>query len=382
MPAAAARTSAQVYRRSLVCHFARLERARFSYSCGVDRPPSVDALARSLADTGLPHPLCVDVAREAIAAGDHQQARERANAMARRLLQPVINATGVLLHTNMGRAPWPADVAAGYTNLELDLESGQRGSRQDHVGRLFARLVGAEAAIVVNNCASAVLLVLGAVAAGRSVAVSRSELVEIGGGFRVPEVMAQSGAKLVEVGTTNRTRRADFERARDTTDDLALVMKVHQSNYKIVGFTETADVPELTDLGVPLAADIGSGLLDAACPWLPGGPPAWLADEPAAAQTLTAGADLVTFSPATSSLAAPRPGSSPVRPSWSANVRVTRWLERCGPGGWCCRRCKRSLSPTSDGTVWPSPSGAWPPCRQRRCMHAQPRCTATPVSAR
>ncbi len=262
-----------------------------------ERPPSVDALARSMADTGLPHPLLVDVARAAIAAGDHENAVARAAALARTLLQPVINATGVLLHTNMGRAPWATTVAAGTTNLELDLATGARGSRQSHVGQLFARLCETEAAMVVNNCASAVMLTMAALAAGRGAAVSRGELVEIGGSFRVPDVMTQSGATLIEVGTTNRTRLADYEIAVDNTDvDLALILKVHQSNYKITGFTEETHVRELADLAVPVVADIGSGLLDAACPWLSNGPPNWLADEPAAKQTLAAGADLVTFS--------------------------------------------------------------------------------------
>jgi len=244
----------------------------------------------------LPHPLLVDVAREAIAAGDHDSARERADALRRRLLQPVVNATGVLLHTNLGRAPFAISNDATYANLEFDLETGRRGSRQAHAGRLLARLCGAEKAIVVNNCAAAVLLVLAALADRRGVAVSRSELVEIGGGFRVPEVMERSGARLIEVGTTNRTRRSDFEQAVDRHEDLALVMKIHQSNYKIVGFTEAVGVDGLVGLGVPVVADIGSGLLDVACPWLPDGPPAWLVDEPAAKQTLESGADLVTFS--------------------------------------------------------------------------------------
>ncbi len=262
-----------------------------------DRPPSVDALARSLSDTGLPHPLLVDVAREAIGADDPESARARADELARLLLQPVINATGVLLHTNMGRAPWPTEVPVRFTNLELDLATGERGSRQTAVGRLFARLCGTEAAMVVNNCAGAVLLAMAALAAGRGAAVSRGELVEIGGSFRVPDVMAQSGARLVEVGTTNRTRRSDYEAAvREPGNDLALILKVHQSNYRITGFTEDTEVAELAGLGVPVVADIGSGLLDAACPWLDGGPPSWLTDEPAARQTLAAGADLVTFS--------------------------------------------------------------------------------------
>jgi L-seryl-tRNA(Ser) seleniumtransferase len=258
------------------------------------RPPSVDALARELADIELPHPLLVDAARAAIADGDPSSARERAERMRLDLLRPVVNATGVLLHTNLGRAPLAHSQPATYTNLELDLASGRRGSRHRSAASLLARAAGAEAALVVNNGAAAVLLVLAALAQGRGVAVSRGELVEIGGGFRVPDVMAQSGARLIEVGTTNRTHRRDYERA--LADDVSLVLKVHQSNYRIVGFTAAVDVADLATLGPPVVVDLGSGLLDAATPWLAGGPPAWLANEPAARQTLEAGAALVTFS--------------------------------------------------------------------------------------
>ena len=261
----------------------------------------MDALARSLADTGLPHPLLVDAARAAIADGDpagvQERARRHAHAAARAMLQPVVNATGVLLHTNLGRAPLEVAVEAAFTNLELDLSSGRRGSRHAHAAALLARLCGAEDAIVVNNGASAVLLVLAALATGQGAAVSRGELVEIGGGFRVPEVMEQSGARLVEVGTTNRTRLADFAAAvENPANDAALALKVHQSNYRIVGFTEHVTVAEMATLEVPVVADIGSGLVDAACPWLSEGPPGWLAGEPAARQTLNDGAALVTFS--------------------------------------------------------------------------------------
>ncbi|HSH60371.1 MAG TPA: hypothetical protein VK988_12175, partial [Acidimicrobiales bacterium] len=251
------------------------------------RPPSVDALARELVDVGLPHPLLVDAAREAIAAGDPASARSRAEAVSRALLRPVINATGVLLHTNLGRAPVEHHQEARYANLELDLATGKRGSRSAHAASLLARASGAEAALVVNNGAAAVMLVLASLARGRSVVVSRGELVEIGGGFRVPEVMAESGAHLVEVGTTNRTRRRDYEQAVSGTEPTpALVLKVHQSNYRIVGFTEAVSVAALAGLGPPVVADVGSGLLDAATPWLRTGPPAWLAEEPAVRQTL------------------------------------------------------------------------------------------------
>ena len=259
-------------------------------------PPSVDALARSLVDVELPAPLLVDAAREAIAAGDPDSARARADDIRRALLRRVVNATGVLLHTNLGRAPLEVHQAAGYTNLELDLATGRRGSRHAHVGRLLARLCGAEAAMVVNNNAAAVLLVVAAVAAGRDVLVSRGESVEIGGGFRVPEIVAQSGARLVDVGTTNRTRRRDYERALAAGGDVALVLKVHPSNFRVHGFTATAAVGELAGLGVPVVHDLGSGLVDVACPWLATGPPAWLRDEPAARQSLAAGATAVTFS--------------------------------------------------------------------------------------
>ena len=260
------------------------------------RPPSVDRLARSLAHTGLPHPLLVDVARAAIADGKHEQAEARAHALATSLLQPVINATGTMLHTNLGRAPWSHQAEASFSNLEFDLGTGQRGSRQRHVGQLFARLCEAEAAIIVNNCAAAVTLTMAGLAVGREVAVSRGELVEIGGGFRVPDVIEQSGATLHAVGTTNRTRASDFANAATSGADIAVNLMVHQSNYKIVGFTEAPTVGELAELDVPLVCDIGSGLLDAACPWLKTGPPPWLENEPAAKQTLAAGADLVCFS--------------------------------------------------------------------------------------
>ncbi|CAB4736647.1 unannotated protein [freshwater metagenome] len=261
------------------------------------RPPSVDSLARSLAHIGLPHPLLVDAARQAIAAGDPQLAEQIANDIAQCLLVPVINATGVIAHTNLGRSPVAHTQTARAQNLEFDLNTGQRGSRQAGIGQLVARACGAESAMVVNNNAAAVMLVLAALAHDRDVAVSRGESVEIGGGFRVPEVMEQSGARLLDVGTTNRTRLADYRKAIDRkTTDVALVLKVHPSNYRVEGFVEETSVDQLATLGVTVVSDIGSGLLDAACPWLNDGPPSWLNGEPAAKQTLAAGADLVTFS--------------------------------------------------------------------------------------
>ena len=262
-----------------------------------NRPPSVDVLARSIASCGLPHAICVDIAREAIAAGDPSSAVARAEAFKRTLLMPVVNATGVLLHTNLGRAPLGVQQTDRPINVEFDLATGERGSRQAAVGQLFARLCGGEAAMVVNNNAAAVMLVLAALAYNRGVAVSRGESVEIGGAFRVPDVMEQSGATLVDVGTTNRTRLSDYAKAIGRPGaDIALTMKVHPSNFRIDGFVEDTSVAQLATLSVPVVADIGSGLIDSNCPWLGGPPPAWLADEPAARQSLEQGAALVTFS--------------------------------------------------------------------------------------
>lgn len=261
------------------------------------RPPSVDKLARSLSPTGLPHPICVDLARAAIAAGDPDSAKQLADDFRRTLLTPVVNATGVLLHTNLGRAPLAHQQDAAAITVEFDLITGQRGSRQAAVGQLFAQLCGAEAAMVVNNNAAAVLLVVAALAAGRDVPVSRGESVEIGGSFRVPEVMEQSGARLVDVGTTNRTRLADYERAIARDDvDAAMVLKVHPSNYRVEGFVEETSIAQLATLSVPVVADIGSGLIDATMPWMQGAPQSWLAGEPAAVQSIADGADLITFS--------------------------------------------------------------------------------------
>lgn len=265
------------------------------------RPPSIDSLARRLAETSrLPHGLLVECARRAVAEGGDigGNAQREADDLASLLHTDVVNATGVLLHTNLGRAPLPQRDTARGTNVELDLGTGRRNSRHEVVSQLLRPLCGAEAAVVVNNNAAAVLLVLAALAKGRGVAVSRGESVEIGGGFRIPDVMEQSGSRLVDVGTTNRTRLADYERAV-TTDDIALIMKIHPSNFTVTGFTESTSVDELSTLAVPVVADVGSGLLDSTCPWLHGrtdGLPAWLVGEPAVRQSLAGGADLVTFS--------------------------------------------------------------------------------------
>ncbi len=215
-------------------------------------------------------------------------------------LRRVINATGVVLHTNLGRAPLSAEaiarvaeVAAGYSNLEYDLASGSRGHRHVHAERAICELTGAGAAVIVNNNAAAVLLTLAGLASGREVIVSRGELVEIGGGFRVPDVMAQSGAVLREVGTTNRTRAADYAAA--VSDRTALLFRVHPSNFRIEGFTERPSVSDLAavarKLGVPLVEDLGSGWVDAGDDSTPA-----LRDEPSIRGSLRAGADLVLWS--------------------------------------------------------------------------------------
>ncbi len=259
-------------------------------------------------DAGLPHAVRARIAREAIGAARDgtsspeellSDAHARAAAFSSQLLGPVVNATGVLLHTNLGRAPLgpdafqEMDASRGYTNVEYRLTEGVRGSRHEHAGALFAEACGAEAGIVVNNNAAAMLLVLATLARGREVLVSRGELVEIGGGFRVPEIMVETGAQLVEVGTTNRTRVSDYEGALG--DDVALVLKVHASNYRMVGFVASVSVAELAALGPPVVVDAGSGLLDETTPWLTERPP-WLRDELGIRQCIDAGAALVTFS--------------------------------------------------------------------------------------
>jgi len=274
--------------------------------------PSVEVVLSAL-DHDLPHAQRASIARDAIELARARiergqdvtaddvlaDARRRADDAVLRMLGPVVNATGVLLHTNLGRAPLGGATvaamhdAAGYTNVEYRLPEGVRGSRHEHAGALLALACGAEAGIVVNNNAAAVVLVLATLARGREVLVSRGELVEIGGGFRVPEILAETGARLVEVGTTNRTRRADYERAR--TEETALVLKVHASNYRMVGFVESASVVELATIGPPVVVDAGSGLLDDTTPWLETRPK-WLHDEPGVRQCLDAGAALVTFS--------------------------------------------------------------------------------------
>ena len=213
-------------------------------------------------------------------------------------LLPVINATGVILHTNLGRAPLSKaaiaamnEVAGGYSNLEFDLETGKRGSRLIHAESVLQKLTGAESALVVNNNASAVLLTLAALAAKKRVIISRTQLVEIGGGFRVPDVMKQSGAKLVEIGATNKVKLADYREALE--EPAALVMRAHRSNFKIVGFTEEPELGEIVEAahkaGVIVVDDLGSGALYDTAKY-------GLAHEPMVQESLAAGVDVVCFS--------------------------------------------------------------------------------------
>ena len=269
--------------------------------------PSVGELAERF--PGVAHAVAVRAAREAIddarervlAGGEpgdlERAAATRLNSLLHGTLRPVVNATGVIVHTNLGRAPLAAaareaaaESASGYANLEYDVEAGQRGSRQAHVEPLLTRITGAEAGMAVNNCAGAVLLACAALAGGREIAVSRGQLVEIGGSFRIPEVAEQSGARLVEVGTTNRTRISDYERALGP--ETGAVLRAHPSNFRTLGFVEEVGIEELCALagarGVPVIDDVGSGVLAEGIPEL--------ADEPPVRRSVAAGAALVCFS--------------------------------------------------------------------------------------
>lgn len=292
-----------LYPRSRVAEALRyaVDRARARLGGGTPGP-SPDEVAGSLETNQGP--------RDALAPRDDLDAlgdpahyltvaRDWLEADARPSLRPVINATGVVLHTNLGRAPLAevareamARVTAGYANLEYDLDRGSRGSRYDHCARLLAELTGAEDGLVVNNCAGGLVLALNALARGRDVVVSRGEMVEIGGGFRVPEIMEQAGAGLREVGATNRTRAQDYE-ASIRAGGVAAILKVHRSNFRISGFTEEASLAQLSavarETGLPLIHDLGSGLLmDPSRLGLP--------HEPTPAASIREGADLVIFS--------------------------------------------------------------------------------------
>ena len=258
--------------------------------------PSVDRLATAVARAEL------QARREEILNGDDKNNDDtvdlvaRARARLRPHLRRVLNATGVVVHTNLGRAPLAAEAQAavaaaanGYSNLELDLASGERGSRHAHVEELLKELTGAQAAMVVNNCAAAVLLAAAALAQGRGVVVSRGQLIEIGGGFRIPEILEVAGTRLVEVGTTNRTRRADYEQALAAAgDNVGAILRAHPSNFRAVGFVEEVEIEELCDLGIPVIDDVGSGVLTDDVELLAGEPPV--------RRSVRAGAALTAFS--------------------------------------------------------------------------------------
>jgi L-seryl-tRNA(Ser) seleniumtransferase len=271
--------------------------------------PSVDRLAGAL---DAPHGLAVTVARRVIderrreLAGDGAasptadlvaRAQRELTRARRPTLRRVLNATGVIVHTNLGRAPLSlaaraavARVAAGYSSVELDLDDGRRGSRHAHVSELLRDLTGASGGLAVNNGAGAALLAVAAMAGpGGAVVVSRGQLVEIGGGFRIPDVIGQAGARLVEVGTTNRTRIEDYERAvRDTDPDRTIVLRVHTSNFRTVGFVESVEIEPLCRLGVPVVDDLGSGAL--------GDRVIGVDDEPEVRRSVRAGVALACFS--------------------------------------------------------------------------------------
>ncbi len=277
--------------------------------------PAVHVLADGVAAaTAAPRWAVVEASRRAIArarevilaGGDGgrstpPRSRARADVLVRAPLRRVVNATGVVLHTNLGRAPLAAaaraavaDAASGYSNLEYDVAAGKRGSRHDHLRALLRELTGADDGVVANNNAAATVLGLAALAAGREVIVSRGELIEIGGSFRLPEILALSGARLVEVGTTNKTHATDYERA--ITPATGLLLKVHRSNFAVVGFTAEVDAADLVQIGkargVATMIDLGSGaLVDRATQRSWG-----LPDEPTVRDAVASGADLVTFS--------------------------------------------------------------------------------------
>jgi L-seryl-tRNA(Ser) seleniumtransferase len=254
--------------------------------------PSVDRLATSVARAEL-----ADRRTELLAgAADDADLVARARERLRPSLRRVLNATGVVLHTNLGRAPLAASARAavaaaaaaeGYSNLELDLATGERGSRHAHVEALLREVTGVDAALAVNNCAAAVLLAAAALAGpGQEVVVSRGQLIEIGGGFRIPEVVAHAGARLVEVGTTNRTRLGDYVAA--LSERTGAILRAHPSNLRTLGFTEEVEIEALCGLGVPVVDDVGSGVLADDIELL--------AEEPAVRRSVGAGAALVCSS--------------------------------------------------------------------------------------
>ena len=334
--------------------------------------PRVDALLSHprLAESGLPRwalrtavRKTLDEARAALTEGRRTAAPteeeaaalalSRAEALLRPRLRPVVNGTGVVLHTNLGRAPLSrraaeaaAAVSAGWSTLEYDLSAGGRGSRQAHVKRLLCALTGAEDALAVNNNAAAVLLMLAAAGSGKGVALSRGELVEIGGSFRVPDIMARSGARLVEVGTTNKTHLSDYRRALDA-GAAQVLLKVHTSNFQVVGFTQSVGLARLARLAeercVPLLYDMGSGGLY---------PHPALPDGPTASESLAAGADVVCFS-GDKLLGGPQAGILLGRRRWISAMAADPLARALRPDKLTLAALEATL------LAWQDPEGAW-----------------------
>ena len=290
-----------------------------------------------------------DARREILAGGEPEMSGEKAalSAAAKLLsgrgLRRVVNATGIILHTNLGRsvlsrraAEAIAEAATGYSNLEYDLAAGSRGSRYDHAVPLLREVTGAEDALVVNNCAAATLLALAAVASGGEVIVSRGQLIEIGGGFRIPEVLALSGATLREVGTTNKTRLSDYERA--INENTRAILWVHPSNFEVQGFTESVGVAELASLGSPVVADVGSGAL------LP------LSDEPRVQGVVRDGAALTIFS-GDKLLGGPQAGIAVGSPRWISSMRQHPLARAVRADKLCLAGLEAALTSYLEGTA-------------------------------
>jgi len=293
----------------------------------------------------------LDDLRRRIVAGERPKISEGAVAegavrlLTTRGLRRVVNATGVVLHTNLGRsvlseraALAARDAATGYSNLEYDLRSGSRGSRYDHAVPLLRELTGAEDALVVNNCAGATLLALAAVVASKApeVIVSRGQLIEIGGGFRIPEVLALSGARLLEVGTTNRTRLSDYENA--INENTGALLWVHPSNFEMVGFTESVGVSDLKSLGLPLIADVGSGALLS------------VGEEPRVQEAITDGADLTIFS-ADKLLGGPQAGIAVGASRWISAMRHHPLARALRTDKLCLAALEATLNSYLEGTA-------------------------------
>ena len=323
--------------------------------------PSVDRLATSVARAELAQRRAEVLAGDTADVDLVARARERLRPSLRR----VLNATGVVVHTNLGRAPLAASARAavaataeGYSNLELDLATGERGSRHAHVEALLREVTGAEAALAVNNCAAAVLLAAAALAGpGREVVVSRGQLIEIGGGFRIPEVVAQAGARLVEVGTTNRTRLADYAAALG--ERTGAILRAHPSNFRTLGFTEEVEIEALCGLGVPVVDDVGSGVL--------ADDVELLAEEPRCAARC-APARRSSASARTSCSAARRPGARGTHAA-SRRAGATRSRARCASTSSRSRRWRRR----SRSTATPSSRA-----RSYRAGHARRRRRGAP----